>query len=227
MTRPQDASAAFVARLDPKVLERATICLSPLLEIVPVETDVTPDAYAGVVFTSAQAVRFVAQGSGRPAYCVGTRTAEVATARGWRVDRVAQDADALVSSLSGAPVEGPLLHLAGQHRRGEIAERLTSLGMQTDVAVVYDQVLRPLTAAAQQALAGPSRVIVPLFSPRTAAQFAAEAVSANHVTLIAISQAVADAAAGLAAEALHIAKAPTGEDMRRAVEKLLPEDSLG
>lgn len=226
MTRPQASAEAFVARLDPKLMEGVTVCISPLLDIVPMDINVPLEGYAGVLFTSANAVSCVENGNGRPAWCVGTRTAKKAEARGWRVERVARDANDLVASLKAAPVDAPLVHLAGKHRRGNIAERLTALGMPTDVAEVYDQPLRPLTADAQRYLSGDKRVIVPLFSPRTAAQFVSEAGPSKHVTLLAISEAVADTATDFGAAELYTVKAPNGEEMRRAVEKLFAGDSL-
>ncbi len=226
LTRPRSSAEAFVARLDRKVMEGVTVCFSPLIEILPVEADISLKGYAGVVFTSANAVRFSENGAGRSAYCVGMRTAEAAKAHGWDVSLAAQDADSLISAIEVACVEGPLLHLAGQHRRGEVAERLSHLGAQTDVAVIYDQILRPLTEEARGMISADARVIVPLFSPRTAAHFVSEVGSAKHVTLLAMSEAVADATAGVEAAELLIAKAPTGEEMRRAVEMLLAGDSL-
>ncbi|MEM7519734.1 MAG: uroporphyrinogen-III synthase, partial [Pseudomonadota bacterium] len=63
--------------------------------------------------------------------------------------------------------------------------------------------------------------LVPLFSPRTAAQFAQEVSAAQHVHVIAISAAVARALGGAVTSKVHIAAAPTGEEMVRAIEFLL------
>ena len=226
LTRPPAGAARFLAALDPDVLGEVTICLSPLIDIVEVpHSDETGD-HAGIIFTSTNGVAQAVRGNGRPAYCVGDRTRQEAEARGWKVVVATEDADALVARLSALRPPGPLLHLAGAHRRGRIAERLTAAGIETRVTTVYDQRLQPLTAEAQDLLAAPIPVILPLFSPRTAAHFLHEAVALRNVHALAISPAVAEAVAGAAFASLQVAKAPTGEEMARGVEKLLRKDSL-
>lgn len=227
LTRPRSSAQAFAQSLDQQVMEDVLVCISPLLEITPLGTKVDLAGYTGVIFTSTNAVSFVQDGQGMPAFCVGARTAEAATGKGWRVERIAQDADALVASLSKDPVNGPLLHLAGKHRRGEVAERLSEIGITTNVADLYDQVLLPLSDEAQEILRGDRPVVVPLFSPRTAAQFAKEAGVTRNTQIIAISDAVAKAVQSIAVQEVHIATAPTAKEMRRGVEMLLHGDSLG
>ena len=227
LTRPKPSADAFVQTLDRTVIDGIEICISPLMEIRPRDTEVDLAGYTGVVFTSSNAVDLAPEGDRMPAFCVGRRTAEAATDKGWRVERIAQDADALVASLSKDPVNGPLLHLAGKHRRGEIAERLSATGIVTKVADLYDQVLLPLSKEAREMLQGDSPVIVPLFSPRTAGQFAQQAPKSGNAVIIAMSEAVANAVRRLDVKELHIVQAPTAEDMRHSVEMLLGGDSLG
>ena len=121
---------------------------------------------------------------------MGDKTGSVASAMGWKVGAVGADADALVAAISRISPRGPLVHLAGTHRRGRIAERLTATGIPTEVRTVYDQVLLPLSDAAKDLLAGKLPAIVPLFSPRTAAQFAHEVGDARHLRVVAMSEAV-------------------------------------
>lgn len=79
------------------------------------------------------------------------------------------DAEALIATLSERPQIGPLLHLAGRHRRADIAGILGAAGLKVETATVYDQTLLPLSTAAQTLLKGPNPVIVPLFSAQRAA----------------------------------------------------------
>lgn len=226
LTRPRESAEAFLAELDRGVLDGVRIVVSPLIEIRPLEVRVDMTPYAGVIFTSANGVGFAEDGARRPAFCVGTKTAEAARDRGWRVERIAQDADALVGSLLQDPVEAPLLHIAGAHRRGQVAERLSDAGLAVDVVAIYEQTLVPLSDEAQALLARRECVVVPLFSPRTAAQFARDAGDTTEVTFVAMSEAVAEPLQKLPAHSLHIARAPTAEDMRHLIEMLLRQDSL-
>ncbi len=226
ITRPKRGAERFLARLDPVLLTKVDVVLSPLLEIVPTQNPVDLDAAAAVIFTSANAVSFCPQGQGRIAYCVGEQTAEAAIAHGWRSAFAARDADDLVARLTADAPRSRLVHLAGKHRRGEIAARLTASGIQTDVAEVYDQALLSLTVEAQSALASEARVLLPLFSPRTAGHFAAELQSVQNLQIVAISAAVVEALGENAPEDVIIAKAPTGKDMVQCIEKQLRTYSL-
>lgn len=226
ITRPKRSAERFLARLDPVLLTKVDVVLSPLLEIVPTQNPVNLDAAAAVIFTSANAVSFCPQGQGRIAYCVGEQTAEAANAHGWRSAFAARDADDLVARLTADALRSRLVHLAGKHRRGEIAARLTANGVQTDVVEVYDQALLSLTVEAQSALASDARVLLPLFSPRTAGHFAAEFQSVQNLQIVAISAAVVEALGENAPEDVIIAKAPTGKDMVQCIEKQLRTYSL-
>lgn len=223
LTRTQADAARFVAQLDAGLLETTEIIVAPLLRIEEVTVAIDLDGVSGVIFSSAKAVGFAPEGAERAAYCVGAVTAEAAQARGWRVQHVAETADDLVAALDAA---GPLVHLSGRHQRGDIAERLTARGTACTRQVLYDQLLQPLDPAAQRVLEGDKPVIVPLFSPRIAGQFAREARQLTQAHVVAISPAVAQALGPGRPAALHIAAAPTGIEMRRGVEKLLREASL-
>jgi uroporphyrinogen-III synthase len=163
-------------------------------------------------------------GAGCAAYCVGDRTAQAAQGRGWNVALVAETADDLVGQMVG--VRGPLLHLAGQHRRGEIADRLTSLGVTTDVMVVYDQPEQRLSVQARDLLSSGDLIVAPLFSPRSAQLFVGQVQEFGNMHIIAMSGAVVAALGTIVPKQMHIARAPTGEEMRRCVEKLLVGDTL-
>ena len=83
-----------------------------------------------------------------------------------------------------------------------------------------------LSEEAQRLLEGDQPVIVPLFSPRIAGQFAREARRLTQAHVLAISPAVAEALSPGRPAALHVSAAPTGIEMRRGVEKLLRHASL-
>ncbi|WP_276151430.1 MULTISPECIES: uroporphyrinogen-III synthase [unclassified Sulfitobacter] len=224
LTRPRDSAERFLARLPTAPLKGVQLCISPLLEIEPTGEKPDLSQTKGVIFTSARAVALAPPGSGGDAYCVGAQTAAAARMAGWDVRLEAQTADALVAMMRDLRIEGKLLHLAGAHRRGQIAARLREAGTQVDVITLYDQRLRPLTDAAREMLAGEGPVIVPLFSPRTAEQFVNQTKAFSAVVVAAISPAVGAVLGGKSLKGLHIAKAPTGDEMARLVEMLLRND---
>lgn len=223
LTRAQADATRFVAALDPTVLSLADICIAPLLRIEAVGAAVDLTDIGAVIFTSAKAVEFAPEGEGRAAYCVGAMTAGAANAKGWRVNLTAETAEDLLSAIE---TTAPLTHLSGRHQRGDIAQRLTERGVPCTRQVIYDQHLQPFDAKAQRVLEGDKPVIVPLFSPRIAGQFAQQACSLAQVHVMAISPAVGQALGDRTPAAAHIAAAPTGIEMRRGVEKLLRQTSL-
>ena len=223
LTRPQESAERFAALMP---VDTLPICISPLLEIVSLDVQYDLTGYNGVIFTSENAVFRGPKGQGRGAYCVGERTAKAAFALGWVVLLVEQTADYLVEAIRKKRVLGPLVHLAGAHRRGEIAERLGSSGTEVTVVTLYEQHLRPLSSTAQNLLAGEVSVIVPLFSPRTATQFAEQAKVLDQVIVVAISPVVAEVIEGLPVAGVEIAQTPTGKEMLRLVENLLHKDRL-
>lgn len=221
ITRPLASALHFKAELPQDLQRTAKIVISPLLEIV--STGVQPDTttYAGVIFTSANAVGLMSEGAGKPAFCVGSVTAEHAKVAGWRVLAQELNADDLVARIAGTDAGGPLMHLAGRHRRGDIAARLTARGIETDVEVLYDQKSMPLSAQARALFEGEGQILVPLFSPRTATKFVEQAPHMRGVTVVCISDVVAKRCQGAGVASVITVPSPTRSQMLMAVEKLL------
>tara|TARA_R110000787_G_scaffold250480_1_gene356099 strand:+ start:122 stop:826 length:705 start_codon:yes stop_codon:yes gene_type:complete len=226
ITRPQASATRFAAGLARDVRQRVKIVTSPLFEIVP--TGIRPDLsrYAGIIFTSSNAVALAPKVNHRPAYCVGHIAAERAKAAGWTIFAEEQTAEHLIARISEMAPAGPLLHLAGKHRRGDIAARLTALGITTEVHVLYDQNAVDLSAEAHALLKGAAPVIVPLFSPRSAALFVDQTPHLHNVIIVAMSDAVALCCQGLGAARILVVAAPTGQEMLRTVEKVVRSSSL-
>lgn len=225
LTRPRELAFQFLETLDPAALAGVEVVISPLIEIVTLDRPTDTEGAAGAIFTSGQGVARAPNGAGLPAYCVGRRTANAARVAGWDVRLVAETAKDLLAAIPG-DVVGPLNHYCGKHRSGTIAEQLTARGLLTHVVVLYDQQLRSLSAEARELLAGPKRVIVPLFSPRTAAQFLVESEGATRIEVVAISDAAADLLRDKISAPVHVARAPDGLEMGRCVEIRLRDTSL-
>ena len=205
LTRPLPDSQRFAA-----MLPDWDAVISPLQEIRAVDHDSARlHAAPGLVFTSAHAVPSAGPGRGRLALCVGTHTAQVARDAGFDVREGNGFAEGLLPLIAAAPV--PLIHPHGRH----LARVLPVPGM-----VVYVQQAVPLTGEAQQLLAGPAPVVLPLFSPRSAALVAAAAGGARApLWPVAISDATL-AAWNLPAAGHAVAAVPDAAAMAAAVKGL-------
>lgn len=220
LTRPEGANAAFADRLPEQVRAGVRLVESPLMRIEATGADATLGAQEAAVFSSVNGVRFAPEGAGRRAWCVGEATARAARAAGWRADCAGRTAEELIRTLAETRPAAPLCHFCGVHVRGDVAGALRDAGLIARSAVVYDQVLLPLTEEARAALEGPAPVIVPLFSPRAAAHFAGQVTPGPQLRIVALSAAVADALWTEGREGVLVAEDPTREAMLRAIEKV-------
>jgi uroporphyrinogen-III synthase len=143
---------------------------------------------------------------------VGPRTAAVAAEAGLSTIEAGPDAENLVARLTREAPTGPLLHLRGEHIRGDIASRLRLAGLEVQDAVAYRQEPLSPTVEARVALDGDDPLVAPLFSSRSAVLLSAWTPAAPlHV--IALSAAVALAARPLHPASLEVASLPRGEAM--------------
>ncbi len=223
LTRPSAQSQAFAAALGARFGAKLRPVLTPLMAPVFLMPALPRGPFAAVIFTSATGVE-AAKGLDLPrhAFCVGAQTAARAQAAGFQAHSADGDAEALVAAIMADAPNGRLVHLRGEETRGDIAETLTSAGIETVSAAIYRQDPHPLTDAALAVLAADGVVIVPLFSPRTAALFKAALPNDRRATLwvAGMSDAVADALQGLS-EKLEIARRPDADAMLDAVGRLL------
>ncbi|TNC74331.1 uroporphyrinogen-III synthase [Rubellimicrobium roseum] len=226
LTRPEAASRRFLAACEAGWGRPIPALVSPVMEIVPVPV-VLAGRPAALVLTSENGATRAGELdlSGLPAWCVGPRTADVARRAGLRPVAVARDAEGLLATILVARPAGPLLHLRGEHGRGDLAARLGAAGIVASEAVAYRQQERPPSPEARTALDGPDSFVAPVFSPRSALLLAGwHPRAALHV--VAISPAVAAAAATLCPASLVVAPHPEGSAMVEAtlgrLDRLLP-----
>lgn len=215
LTRPEAQSREIAAALGKSV----PVIISPVMQIVAAGRVPEIADYAGVVLTSANALAHAPDLRGKPAYCVGERTAQAARKAGAEIRLVARDADDLVARFEGP---GPLLHLRGEHVRGHIAERLRSAGIETDSMVVYRQESLPLTPEAKAVIEGPNPVVLALYSPRSAS-LVGERIGRPGPALhtIAMSEAVARAWHAQTGGEAEVVPVPTGDAMLTAMRSAL------
>jgi len=220
MTRPRSASQAFLVLLPAPVRAMFRPITSPLIEIVRLDASVTLSGDDGVIFSSANGVHAAPDGDGRAAFCIGPATTHAAKQRGWAAEQSGTDADSLVATLIATRPGRRLVHLSGTHTRGDIAARLSAAGLTAEHIALYDQRLRGLTPEAAQVISSAPLVVVPLFSPRTAAQFARIAPRTSSVHAVALSPAVAGALDGALLSGLTIATHPNAQAMGVALADL-------
>lgn len=219
LTRPAESAQAFVDSLDPDAVAAVQVVIAPLMEIVGTGSIVRVAKGQSVIFTSANGVSFAPDGAGRTAYCVGLKTTQKATSRGWNAQQSGDTAQDLILTLQAAPPMAPLLHLGGEHTRGDIAQTLSDAGIATTHIALYTQHLLPLNSVAMDALRAPC--IVPVFSPRSAMQLLNEADgNLENAHIIALSGAVAAVFPRECRGSMLVLPAPQAVYMRKAVENL-------
>ncbi|MDK3071812.1 uroporphyrinogen-III synthase [Sedimentitalea sp. JM2-8] len=224
MTRPREASERFVARLPDDLKRRVEPVYAPLIEIVPTGGEIEFGDARAVIFTSAHGVAAASGGTRRrdlPAYCVGLSTTESARRKGWTALCMGETAQELARALLKSDEPGPMLHLSGVNTRGDIAETLSAGGRPTRRQAIYDQPLRFFGAAEQALLASDRSVVVPIFSPRTARQFADQCPAGAASHLVALSPAVAEPLSELTDHAVVVSEEPTADSMVLAIESLV------
>jgi uroporphyrinogen-III synthase len=199
------------------------LSVSPLIE--PEFVTQPPDlrGIKGVVFTARTAVEAFAAlcpAARLPAYAVGDATADAARHAGLCVVSAGGDADALVRRILADGVQGPLLHLRGEHARGSVAQRLSGAGCPTREAVLYHQKAQPFTPEARALLDGHEPVLVPLFSPRTATIFSRQHRGQAPLFIAAMSPQVAEAVM-VPCWRLVVAEHPSMTAMVSALDELL------
>ncbi len=216
LTRPVEASAAFLSFCEAQLGRRIPVVVSPILRIVDFGELPDVNAFETLVLSSSNAVRRLGRAgalNGRRVATVGEATA--ALAREFQALTIATgiDSDELVAQSD--QITSPAIWCRGHHARGDLAARLTEKGVLATDAVIYDQLSEPLSRAAIALINGKKPIIVPVFSPRSAALLSNAAQFAAPTNVIAMSDATAAAWSG--DEAITIVDQPTSKDMACAV----------
>ncbi|WP_245538090.1 MULTISPECIES: uroporphyrinogen-III synthase [Roseobacter] len=227
LTRPKGSNSVFKAGIAPNVRDRLEFIRSPLLEITPIEQSADCSGAQHAIFTSANGVKLAPNGNGRRAFCVGRKTTELAQSHGWDGVFAGATVTGLKEYVLTQQPQGEIHHYSGVFVRGNVAKELSAAGLNVMNVPLYDQRLLPFSAEALAVLQAKTPVIVPLFSPRTAAHFGAMAPAHPKLYIIAMSSAVADSLEEIAVSQLMVAQEPTAKSMAVCVEYLILNDSLG
>lgn len=219
LTRPQEASERFVAAL---AMPDVRTIISPIMRITGTQPNQDTPNPGTLIFTSEHAVHFYQGPWPRDIFVVGQRTAKALETQGRRVNAVFHTATTLLNDLP-EPLAQPIVHVRGAHIAVDIAQTLRDRGHSAHAQTVYDQIAQPLSNASQKLLLGEQPVVVPLFSPRSAALLLSELDRIGGrapVVLVAMSQAIAQAM-GKKANECHIAARPNMSSMIDIVRRQL------
>ncbi|MAT88894.1 MAG: hypothetical protein CL532_10190 [Aestuariivita sp.] len=194
LTRPQSGSERFCAILRNHIPE-AEILISPLIDIEYICEPPRLSDYGGLVFTSFHGVGLFKNHNvpkNMPCFAVGPRTAEAASDAGFLVKASDGDAAALVKMILSYPYLGKLLHVRGEHSRGDVAKILSENGRLCESIVVYKQTAKPLSSHVIQYITERKPLILPLFSPRTAILLLEQIIPAPGSHIVAMSKSIAE-----------------------------------
>lgn len=218
ITRPEEGAARLAAAARARFGADFALLIAPLTRIVPTGAAL-PEADV-LIFTSEQAVRFA--GNGRPAYCVGARTAVAARAAGFVAIEGPGTAEGLSALILAQHPAGRIVHARGAEAALPLAQALAAAGLPAQEAIIYRQESAALSPEAAALLQGTGPVLVPVFSARGAARFAAAAAGARApLWIAAISDAAAQPCAALHPARLEIAARPDLEGVLAAMSRCL------
>ena len=230
LTRPKAQGADFAERLIARFGDAVAIINTPLLAPRFFVPNLPIGPFDAMILTSQTGVAgYVRLGLAdtlpKAVYCVGERTANAAQDAGLNVVAVAPDAARLIAQIKASRVKGVLLHLRGRETRGNIVSLLESAGIDTVEAVIYAQDPVPLADAAIRCLQCAQPMVVPLFSPRTAALFSVELARIQAVSPLFIAAMSGEVALelGFTGAQIKIAHRPDAGAMVDAVALLLAD----
>ncbi len=225
LTRPQKQAERFAQTCRAAFGDQIEIIISPLLEIQILEIQTPINSYDGLIFSSENGVQAYQQNfskTGLPAYCVGARTAKAATAAGLQAFTANGTAANLIAMIERENPKGALLHIHGAQTRGEIVQNLQASGHLADGVVAYRQIPVALNHAARAALGADQALILPLFSPATAALFCKNIERINApLFIIALSQAVGGAVTAVDSVEIYVAETPDAAAMLTVIKRCL------
>lgn len=227
--RPAPQAARFHAQLCARYGMDLVVHDSPLMVAQYFQPDLPAIAggFKAVIFTSETGVLAAAPLRDRLpdlAFCVGSRTAEVAQAQGYATIEAEGDAVSLLALLHRHPQAGPFLHLHGRDVTGDIAGDLSRAGLPARGAVVYAQEEQDLTAAARLRLSQQGRLLVPLMSPRAGRLFRARLQDVSvraELVILALSPAVQTAFGPYDGAKIAVAKSPSQAELLAQMDRFL------
>ena len=213
--RPEPGASATVARAKQKGLDAVAVPLFTT-EAIPWEAP-DPGSFDGLLITSANAIRFAGEKlqslRSLQIYAVGEATAEAAREAGFGIAATGESAvDRLLSSIEP---DLRLLHLCGVDRREP-----DGAAQQITPVPVYSA-----SAIDSPVLSGTKGAVALVHSPRAGRRFAELVGDKSGTTIVAISDAAAEAA-GAGWVRIEVAEDPTDEAMLALAARLCNKPAL-
>jgi uroporphyrinogen-III synthase len=136
------------------------------------------------------------------------------------------DVGDLTALVRAQAVAGPLLYPRGAVTRGDIAAALRDAGVVVRSVVLYDQAPAALSGDARALFQNVGRIVLPLFSPRSAHLVGSVAAHGPaHLHIVAMSQAVADAWTGPAPRSMTVPRNPDTQAMLTRIAEIYLHES--
>ncbi|MGB3625490.1 MAG: uroporphyrinogen-III synthase [Henriciella sp.] len=229
IARAEPGASQTAARLKKMGL---TPILSPAIEL-GARDEPLPDlaAYSGLIFTSANGVRFFAEASserGLPAWCVGPATASEAVREAFSpVHQSSGDAHDLAHFIAHHWSEDRpkrLLHIANAAAKGVVKEALGEEGFEVDFVPLYEaRPARALSPDAQSILQSGTPAFCLIHSRKGAEAFLALAKSLDlaKTVFVTISQQAAEPFQDIRTGGISISGHPDEDHLLNLLEKLL------
>lgn len=188
--------------------------ISPAFDLVPTGAQIPPFDVA--VFTSRAGVAFAPAGMDRPAFCVGDATAAAAAAAGYLSNSASGAVDDLVEMILQRRPAGNILHLRGENSIGNVIGSLAGADLKASSVVVYRKKKEQAAPELGQAREASAPMIFPAFSAETVSIIKDWRLDLTRSHVVAISDAVAQAALGLDAASIRVSSRPDETAMLEA-----------
>jgi uroporphyrinogen-III synthase len=228
LTRPRDQALSFAEALTLRGVALQNILIDPILKIEAIETPFDFTFIQALLITSTNAVAHLPAhlvGSNLPAYCVGEATTRAAIKRGLAARHMAATAQELCAAIGHENPTGPLLHLCGAHTTFDIADHFLSSKTSVQNLVTYQQTEQRLKHETYQILQRHDRVILPIFSPRSARILCGLDLDWTGHSAVAISQSVSEPCRKVGFGAVIVSPKPDAVSMIDVITPLMAAKS--
>ncbi len=228
VTRTEPGASETAARLREKGLEAI---VSPALELAS-RDEALPDLseFGGLVFTSANGVRFFAEASEArdlPAWCVGPATASEALREGFSpVHQSSGNAHDLAHYIAHhwSGTRKALLHVANAAAKGDLARALEAEGFDVTFAALYEARQAPsLSPDALAQLKSGARTICLVHSAKGANAFLslANGLNLSKTEFVVISPQAAASLEQVPSGGVHVARHPDEAHLMDCLDEAL------
>ncbi|RIJ23955.1 uroporphyrinogen-III synthase [Henriciella barbarensis] len=229
VTRSQPGADQTARALEERGL---TVIVTPAIELTRSDAAL-PDlsAYGGLIFTSANGVRFLSaetEARDLPTWCVGPATASEALLEGYSpVHQSSGDAEDLAHYIAHHWPSGQskrLLHVANSAAKGIVKAALEGEGFEVDFLALYEASYAPgLTPAARAAIESGEPCIVLVHSAKGAKAFMdlSEGLDLSRISYVAISEQAAGPLREGGEDLIDVAEHPDEAHLLETLDRFL------